>query len=88
MSVDTSSRKALKSGHPRAQVPLISIHEDGRLRVAHLMALFACGHNAFYSRLDKGFIPPPDGRDPRPYWLTSTVRPFLTGQSASQKTPK
>ena len=77
MSVEIKPRKALKSSHPRPRVPTISLSEPGRLRVAHLMSLVACSHSAIYSRINKGFIPKPDGEDPRPYWHNATIRPLL-----------
>ena len=50
-----------------------------RLRNAHFQwYLGELGPSAFHARRRKGEIPPPDGHDPRPYWLTETVRDFLT----------
>lgn len=87
MSDKSQPRKALKSGHPRPRVPLISLTQPGRLRIAHLMALFACSHASVYVRIDKGVIPPADGRDPRPYWYNATIRPLLEPAGSEQQTP-
>ncbi|MDP9586028.1 UNVERIFIED_ORG: hypothetical protein J2791_005343 [Burkholderia contaminans] len=70
-----------KSGHTKPRAPQISLHEPGFIRVAHFQALLGdLSHSAFYARLKLKRIPPPDGRDPRPYWKTSTVREFLERQ--------
>ncbi len=67
-----------RSGHTRPKTPEISLNEPGRLRVAHLQALLGgISHSAFYARLRDDRVPPPDGRDPRPYWRTETVKQFL-----------
>ena len=63
-----------KSGHTRPRAPEISLDAPGRLRVAHLLALYALSHSALYARLRMKRIPPPDGRDPRPYWNTATIK--------------
>ncbi|SIT40055.1 hypothetical protein BN2476_230363 [Paraburkholderia piptadeniae] len=81
-SVDeTEPAKKRKSGHTTPKAPHISLHEPGFIRVAHFQALLGdLSHSAFYARLKLKRIPPPDGRDPRPYWRTSTVRDFLQQQ--------
>jgi hypothetical protein len=62
----------------RARAPLMRLDQPGRLYVAHLMHLFQCSHQTIYSRIRKGVYPQPDGRDgKRPYWLTTTVRPWF-----------
>lgn len=73
--------KKRKSGHTKPRAPQISLSEPGFIRVAHFQALLGdLSHSAFYARLKLKRIPPPDGRDPRPYWKTSTVREFLEQQ--------
>ncbi|CAG9273467.1 conserved hypothetical protein [Paraburkholderia unamae] len=70
-----------KSGHTKPKAPQISLSEPGFIRVAHFQALLGdLSHSAFYARLKLKRIPPPDGRDPRPYWKTSTVRDFFEQQ--------
>lgn len=69
--------KTKRSGHTKAKAPTISLDQPGRLRVAHLMALLSISHSAFYARLKMQIVPKPDGRDPRPYWKTETVRLLL-----------
>lgn len=75
------------SKHARLAVePPFSLDQPGRLRVCHLMWLFSISHTTLYQRIEEELIPPPDGydmpnrpkgRQGRPYWLTSTVRPLL-----------
>lgn len=72
-------RKTWRSGHTKAQAPIISLDQPGRLRVGHLMALLSLSHSALYVRLGNR-VPKPDGRDPRPYWNTGTIKLFLQGQ--------
>lgn len=67
-----------RSGHTKPRQPEFSLYEPGRVRVAHFQALLGgVSHSAFYNRLQEGRVPPPDGRDPRPFWRTATVRAFL-----------
>jgi hypothetical protein len=85
MNADVSSTPALEApgrkkqrGHTQPRTPEISLSEPGRLRVAHFQALLGgISHSAFYARLRDERIPRPDGRDPRPYWRTETLKLFL-----------
>jgi predicted DNA-binding transcriptional regulator AlpA len=61
----------------------LDLNQPGRLRVGHLMTLFSVSHSSIYKRLADGRIPPPDGRDPRLYWLTSTIRDAVLIPSTS-----
>jgi len=74
-------KKQKRSGHTKAKVPTISLHEPGRLRVGHVLALFSLSHSALYARLrnpnPKHSFPQPDGRDPRPWWSTATIKKQL-----------
>lgn len=77
---DIGSRKEIggQRGHTRAQAPVISLSEPGRLRVAHVMALFAISHSTLYQGMREGRYPQPDGRDGRfPFWKTETIRKAL-----------
>ena len=74
-----------------AVVPLMPLDQPGRLRVAHLQALYGISHTTVYKRIKEGLIPPPDGWDMpnrpigkqgRPYWNTATLRPFFSEKSA------
>jgi len=70
--------KKKRSGHTLPKAPEISLDGPGRLRVAHWQALLGgISHSAFYQRLKFKRVPPPDGRDGRPYWKTETVRKFF-----------
>ncbi len=74
-----STPKKKKSGHTKPQAPQISLNEPGRLRVAHLLALFSISHSTFYARLHHPVdrFPEADGHDPRPYWKTETIKKLL-----------
>lgn len=62
-----------KKGHAKSLPLTLDLSQPGRLRVGHLMTLYTCGHSAIYARIKDGYIPAPDGRDPRPYWRTETI---------------
>lgn len=65
-------------GHTRAKAPEISLDQPGRLRVAHLLALFGISHATLYAGIQSGRYPKRDGLDGRlPYWKTETIREFL-----------
>lgn len=81
----------LKSKRARAirYKPLpVPLDQPARLRVGHLMLLYLCSHTTVYVRLRQGHIPKPDGRDPRPYWLTSTIRPHFEKEDGNARTPE
>lgn len=59
----------------------IDLSQPGRLRIAHLLRLFAISRTTLHDRINGGAIPKPDGHDGRmPYWFTSTIRPLLEKQ--------
>jgi hypothetical protein len=66
------------NGNTKARPVPFGIDQPGRLRVGHLLTLLGgiCPAT-FYKRLNAGDVPPPDGRNPRPYWMTSTIREYL-----------
>jgi predicted DNA-binding transcriptional regulator AlpA len=67
-----------RSGHSKALTPPTELRELARLRVGHVMELFALSHSSLYKRMQSGAIPRPDGYDgKRPYWRVSTIRRFL-----------
>lgn len=69
------------SGGVKAKAPAIDMYQPGRLRVANLLALYGIASaNTLYTWMRQTRIPPPDGHDPRPYWLTSTIREHLEGR--------
>lgn len=70
----------------KPMLPAIPLDQPGRLRIAHLQALFGISHTTVYKRIEQGIIPPPDGYDlnnrpkgkqGRPYWNTETIRRLL-----------
>jgi hypothetical protein len=79
---NTEARHRVNTARPK---PLpVPLDQPGRLRIGHLMHLYGCSHTTIYSRIRSGFIPAPDGRDPRPYWLTSTINPHFVGNSCGR----
>lgn len=63
--------------HVQPRMPVVSLHEPGRLRSAHVLALLGISHSSLYSRMNAGTAPRPDGNDGRIYWHTETIRNFL-----------
>ncbi len=75
ISAEIAEHKFRRKG---PQAPVISLDQPGRLRVAHLLALFSVSRATFYVRLNAGMYPKPDGHDGRfPFWKTSSVKAFL-----------
>ena len=67
-----------RSGHSKVLTPTTELRELGRLRVGHVMELFALSHSSLYKRMQSGALPKPDGYDgKRPFWRVSTVRALL-----------
>lgn len=65
-------------GHTKPAQPLIDLNGPGRIRVAHVLALFGISHSTLYARMRVGQFPARDGLDGRiPYWHTSTIRAQL-----------
>lgn len=80
MSHPTQPEKPRRtSGHVLPRRPEISLHEPGRLRTAHVLALTGLSHSTLYSRKLKGTFPAPDGRDGGlNYWRTETILKYLS----------
>ena len=67
-------------GHTKPKAPVISLEQEGRLRVCNLLALFGVSHATLYSGLKSKRYPKPDGYDGKiPYWNTLTIRQYLQG---------
>lgn len=67
-----------KNGHTKPALPTIDINGPGRLRVKHVLALFAVSHSTLYSWMAQGKFPKPDGHQGRmPFWNTDTIRLML-----------
>ena len=64
------------SGHVKPEAPVISVHQPGRLRTKHVLALAGWSHSTLYSRLASGKFPVPQ-TDGRNYWTTDQVREAL-----------
>lgn len=71
--------KKRKSTHTEPQS--FSLDEPGRkVRIANFQWCMDCmSHSAFHARQRRGFIPEPDGRDPRPFWWSENVKAYLQG---------
>lgn len=75
----TTKLKRAGGGHqkPATTLPLLD-NDLTRVRIRHWLALLGgLSASAFYARLDRGSIPEPCGRDPRPFWRAKVVREFL-----------
>lgn len=57
----------------------ISLHELRRVRSPEFAHLLGAGRSSFYTALKAGRLPPPDGRDGRPFWFEKTVHNALLG---------
>lgn len=76
MGVAVTPKK--QRGHTAPRVPLVSLDQPGRLRVAHLLCLLGISHSTLYCGIKSGRYPARDGIDNRiPYWKTETIRLFL-----------
>ena len=64
------------SGHVKPESPAISLHQLGRLRTRHVLALAGWSHSTLYNRLKSGKFPAPQS-DGRNYWTTDQVREAL-----------
>lgn len=74
----TTPIKRKKTGHTHPRPPLINLDQEGRLRVANMLAILNISHSTFYAGVKSGRYPPSDGKDGSfPYWKTSTARSFL-----------
>ena len=74
-----SNKLKASQNHAKPLAVTGELSELTRLRVGHLMSLFAISHATLYARMREGKIPKPDGMDGRrPYWKTATIRVYLT----------
>jgi hypothetical protein len=74
---DTPKRQRGHGGARPLPVTL-SLNEPWRVRVGHMLTLLEITDNTFYARKKAGLIPPQDGFDTAPFWLSSTVREYLS----------
>lgn len=71
----TTKRRPRRQTQPKA--PLMPLDQPGRLRIGNLMYLYQRSHQSIYDYIKIGTIPKPDGHDPKPFWLTSTIKPLF-----------
>lgn len=75
-----------RKGHTRPRQPTISLDQPGRLRIAHVIALFGISHSSLYMGMRKGRYPKPDGYDGSiPYFNTETIRNYLAKSSGGSR---
>lgn len=58
-----------------------------RVRVGHWLFLLNLSASAFYVQIRKGLIPPPCGKDTRPYWRADVVRAYLEAKHQPAPAP-
>ena len=69
----------------RLPIDGLNFDQPQRLRVGHLLSLFQISAPQFYKMRIAGKIPEPAGHfgtgvRPTPFWLTTQIRPFITGE--------
>lgn len=75
-TMSTTPKKS--QGHSKALPVTVDMNQPGRLRIGHLLTIYAVSHSSFYSHVKAGLIPQADGKDGgRPWWKTSTIRDHL-----------
>ncbi|WP_086381851.1 hypothetical protein [Caballeronia sordidicola] len=71
-------KKKAQGRNTKPKAPDLDLNQPGRIRNAHFQHLLGgLSASAFHMRIRKKLVPKPEGRDPRPYWTTETVRKFL-----------
>ena len=72
----------------RLPIDGLNFDQPQRLRVGHLLSLFQISAPQFYKMRIAGKIPEPAGHfgtgvRPTPFWLTTQIRPFITGEASN-----
>ncbi|REE21220.1 hypothetical protein B0G71_4372 [Paraburkholderia sp. BL27I4N3] len=79
VAVPLPKPKKKGGGSTKPKAPPFDLDTPARVRNYHFQFLLGnLSASAFHDRRRKGLVPPPDGNDGRPFWLTETVRAFLT----------
>ncbi|WP_131669216.1 helix-turn-helix transcriptional regulator [Psychrobacter pygoscelis] len=63
----------------------VSASEERRVRIKEFSKRLGRSRATFDRWVKSGKIPKPDGRDPYPYWLLSSVNKIVTGISESEQ---
>jgi hypothetical protein len=72
--IQSAMHKSKQRGHSNA-LPCPNLNQPGRLRIGHLMTVYNLSHSSIYVHIDKGLIPPADGKIARrQYWRVETIR--------------
>jgi hypothetical protein len=80
MAIIYINRKVQSVGVTHTQ----SLHDLRRVRTQEFAQLLGTGRSSFFAALKAGRIPPPDGRDSRPYWYEKTVSRFLSAPNLGE----
>lgn len=79
VAVPLPKPKKRGGGSTKPKAPPFDLNTPARIRNAHFQHLLGdMSASAFHGRRRAGLVPPPDGNDGRPYWMTQTVRAFLS----------
>lgn len=81
----TKPEKKTPGQAKRLPIDGLNFEQPQRLRVGHLLSLFQISAPQFYKMRIAGKIPEPAGYfgtgvRPTPFWLTTQIRPFITGE--------
>lgn len=69
----------MKSTHTKPKPLKVPLDQPSRLFIAEVLGCFNISQSTLHEGVKLGKYPKPDGRDGRrPYWLSSTIRDFLT----------
>jgi len=71
------TRSGRSSCHVLPRPPVISLDCPGRLRTAHVLAIFGISHSTLYAKMKSKTFPRPDGKDGMVFWNTETIRALL-----------
>ena len=85
IKAEPKSEKKAPRQAKRLPIDGLNFDQPQRLRVGHLLSLFQISAPQFYKMRIAGKIPEPAGHfgtgvRPTPFWLTTQIRPFITGE--------
>jgi predicted DNA-binding transcriptional regulator AlpA len=85
MSVTVNRPKKVYDSNTKPRsVASLTLNENTRLRVGHLLTLLDISAPTFYRRLKAGKFPQPTGHmKNHPYWSVDAVRPYLNVHAIS-----
>lgn len=88
IKAEPKSEKKAPGQAKRLPIDGLNFDQPQRLRVGHLLSLFQISAPQFYKMRIAGRIPEPAGHfgtgvRPTPFWLTTQIRPFITGEASN-----